>query len=623
MAGFQILVVEDERIIAKDIQNRLKRLGYFVPGVVASGEEGLKAAEMTHPDLALIDIRLKGDLDGIELAQQLRDRFEIPSVFLTAYADGPTVERAKKAEPFGYLVKPFDERELQTTIETALYNHRVGVKLRESEQWLAATLRCIGEGLIVTDEKGLVRLVNPVAEALTGCEGRNALGKELKEVFKLLEETTRTPMENPAAQVVRTGQQSERVAGVLVSKPGAERLVQANASPIRNPEGSVVGVVLAFWDITGQQRTHEALRASEERYRDLFENANDMVFSLDLQGRFLPVNKAAERITGYAREELLGMNLADLAASAHRDRVHQLVGEGIQDYSRGPIELEILPKHGDGRVLEVNSRSQLRQGRPEAIQAIGRDITERTQSQRRLAEQAQELARSNAELEQFAHIVSHDLQEPLRTVANNIELLATRYHGKLDLDADDFIGNALDGINRMMRLIRDLLACASGSAGGRDFRPTDCETVLEGVLGDLRTSLRSSGATLTHDPLPSVAADATQLSQLFQNLISNAIKFAGASAPRIHVSCERQAQEWVFSVRDNGLGIEPQDRQRIFMLFEPTQAGPGHPGAGIGLPICKRIAERHGGRIWVESQAGEGSTFYFTIPAGSSHQDRG
>lgn len=623
MVGPQILVVEDERIIAKDIQNRLKRLGYFVPGVVSSGEEGLKAADLMRPDLALIDIRLKGTIDGIELAQQLRDRFEIPVVFLTAYADGPTVERAKKAEPFGYLIKPFDERELQTTIEMALYNHRVGMKLRESEQWLAATLRCIGEGLIATDEKGLVRFVNPVAEALTGCEGRNALGKELKEVFELLEETTRAPMENPAAQVVRTGNQGERVAGVLVSKQGAERLVQANASPIRNPKGSVVGVVLAFWDITEQQRTHEALRAGEERYRDLFENANDMVFSLDLQGRFLAVNKAAERITGYAREELLGMNFADLAASAHRDRVHQLVGEGIQGHSRGRrLELEILPKHGDGRVLEVNSRPQLRQGQPEAIQAIARDITERKQSERRLAEQAQELARSNAELEQFAHIVSHDLQEPLRTVANCIELLATRYHGKLDLDADDFIGNALDGINRMMRLIRDLLAYASGSAGGRDFRPTDCETVLEGVLGNLRTSLQSSGATLTHDPLPSVSADATQLSQLFQNLISNAIKFAGASAPRIHVSCERQAQEWAFSVRDNGRGIQPQDRERIFMIFEPTQAGPGHPGAGIGLPICKRIAERHGGRIWVESQPGEGATFYFTIPAGSS-QDGG
>ena len=615
MAGSQVLVVEDERIVAKDIQNRLKRLGYFVPGVVSSAEEAIKAAELTRPDLALIDIRLKGAMDGIELAQQLRVRFEIPAVFLTAYADGPTMERAKKTEPFGYLVKPFDEKELQTTIEMALHNHRIGVKLRESEQWLGATLRCIGEGVIATDEKGLVRFVNPVAEALTGCDGREALGKELPGVFELLEETTRSRMESPAAQIVREGVLGGRVRGVLVSRQGAERLVQVNASPIRNPKGSVVGVVLAFWDITEQERTNEALRASEERYRDLFENANDIIFSLDPQGRFLTVNKAAERITGCTRQELLGMNFADLAAPAHWDRIRQMVGEGIQGNSRGHYELEILPKHGAGRVLEVNSRPQARQGRPEAIQAIARDITQRKRTERILENQARELALSNAELQQFAHIASHDLQEPLRTVANYMELLATRYHGKLDLDADDFINHALDGVSRMMRLIQDLLAYASGSTGGRDFRATDCEAVLADVIGNLRTSIESSGATVTHDPLPAVSADATQLNQLFQNLISNAIKFAAGSAPRVHVSCERNDEEWVFSVRDSGVGIEPQDRERIFMIFERTHADMRHPGTGVGLAICKRIAERHGGRIWVESQVGQGSTFRFTIPA--------
>jgi PAS domain S-box-containing protein len=615
MVGSQILVVEDERIIAKDIQNRLKRLGYFVPGVVASAEEAIKAVHLARPDLALVDIRLKGTMDGIQLAQQLRDSLEIPTVFLTAYTDEPTVERAKKTEPFGYLVKPFDERELQTTIEMALYNHRIGVKLRESEQWLAATLRCIGEGVIATDEQGLVRLVNPVAEVLTGCDGREALGKKLPEVLELLDETTRAPMESPAAQVVRKGSQGEHVRGLLVSRRGQEWRVQADATPIRNPKGALVGVVLAFRDITEQQRTNEALRASEERYRDLFENASDIVLSLDSQGRFVTVNKAAERITGYTRQELLGMKFTDLAAPAHADRVQQLIGEGIQGNRRAHYELEILTKPGEGKVLEVSSRPQSGSGSPEAIQAIARDITERKRTERILENQAKELARSNAELEQFAHIVSHDLQEPLRTVADHLGLLAVRYHGKLDLDADDFITNAQDGVNRMMRLVRDLLAYASGSAGGRDFHPTDCEAVLEDVLSNLRTSIESTKATVTHDPLPTVSGDGTQLGQLFQNLISNAIKFAGANAPRVHVSCERSPQERVFSVRDNGVGIQPQDRERIFTIFERSPADQNQPRTGVGLAICKRIVERHGGRIWVESQAGEGSTFYFTIPA--------
>ncbi|MCX9010579.1 MAG: ATP-binding protein [Candidatus Methanoperedens sp.] len=236
--------------------------------------------------------------------------------------------------------------------------------------------------------------------------------------------------------------------------------------------------------------------------------------------------------------------------------------------------------------------------------------------EKRVEEQTAELARSNAELEQFAYIASHDLQEPLRTVSGFTQLLAKRYRGKLDKDADDFISYIVDGATRMQKMIDDLLEYSRVGTRGKPFERTDLEAVFNQVLTNLKVSIEQNGAVLTHDPLPTVMADATQMVQLFQNLISNAIKFRKKDEPpRIHVSAERMGDEWVLSVRDNGIGIAPEFMGRLFQVFARGHASSEYPGTGIGLAICKRIVERHGGRIWAESEPGKGSTFYFTIPA--------
>jgi len=260
------------------------------------------------------------------------------------------------------------------------------------------------------------------------------------------------------------------------------------------------------------------------------------------------------------------------------------------------------------KFLVLNARRiQPETGQPMILLAL-EDISERKEIQR-------ELERSNRDLEQFAYVASHDLQEPLRVVTSFTQLLAKRYKGKLDSDADEFVAYIVDGADRMYRLINDLLAYARLGSHEAEFGATDCEAVLADALSNLGSAIEENGATVSHDPLPNVMADRDQLSRLFQNLLSNAIKFHAVDSPVVHISARRNEDEWLFSVRDNGIGIDPEHFERVFLIFRRLHGRSEYSGTGVGLAICRKIVERHGGKIWIESQAGKGSTFYFTMPA--------
>ncbi len=239
-----------------------------------------------------------------------------------------------------------------------------------------------------------------------------------------------------------------------------------------------------------------------------------------------------------------------------------------------------------------------------------------------LAQLAQDLERSNAELKKFAYVASHDLQEPLNQVANYVQLLEMRYNEELDEDAKEFISYAVQGVSLMQTLIDDVLAYSKVDTQAIAFQLTEVETALERALGNLRQRIAETGTIITHDPLPTVMAGSTQLMQLFQNLIANAIKFRSEQPPQIHVGAERLEDEWLFWVRDNGIGIDPKFSDRIFVIFQRLHTRDEYAGTGMGLAICKKIAECHRGRIWVESQLGEGATFYFTIPVGGRERER-
>lgn len=248
-----------------------------------------------------------------------------------------------------------------------------------------------------------------------------------------------------------------------------------------------------------------------------------------------------------------------------------------------------------------------------ANEALHAEIVERKQAEKEIKRYATDLKISNDELQQFAYVASHDLQEPLRMISSYLQLIEYRYKDKLDKDADEFIAYAVDGAKRLQNLIDGLLEYSRVGTKGKSFELVDCGFILEQALINLKVAIAESGTLITHDPLPTVLADSTQIVQLFQNLIGNAIKFRGKETLRVHISAELKENEWVFSLRDNGVGIESQYRERIFNIFQRLH-GREYSGTGIGLAICKRIAERHGGRIWVESEPGKGSTFYFTIP---------
>jgi PAS domain S-box-containing protein len=329
------------------------------------------------------------------------------------------------------------------------------------------------------------------------------------------------------------------------------------------------------------------------------------------------LNVQAEKQFGYRRDELIGQMVTNIiphgfaerliadSQRSEKDALEQQIGTGI--------ELSALRKDGSAFPIEI-MLSPLTSAEGVLITAAIRDISARKTAEKLLQEKIGELKRSNEELGHFADIASHDLQEPLRMVSSYTQLLARRYKGKLDADADEFIGFAVDGATRMQRLIQDLLIYSRVGTKGKELRDTSSEQAFQHAVTNLGVAIEDSGALVTHDPLPSVHADEVQLIQLFQNLVGNAIKYQKPGIPTVHISAARDGEnKWMFSVKDNGLGIEPQYFDRIFGMFQRLHKREEFSGTGIGLAICKKIVERHGGQISVESLPNEGSTFRFAL----------
>jgi PAS domain S-box-containing protein len=620
-------------------------------------------------------------------------------------------------------------------------------EIERSHGMLMTTFFSIGDAVITTDAKGNVTFLNPVAEALTGWSGTDAMGKALPLVFHIVNEHTRAILDSPVDKVLLEG----RTVGlanhtILLAKDGREIPIDDSGAPIRDGSGELLGVVLVFRDITERKRAEDSLASSNAKIRDVLESITDGFLALDQSWNFEYANAAAEKILGAPKEQIVGKtiwqhfpklmgsvveaNLRRVAAErtpthfdsfyppldawfefhaypsnesgiavylndiSERKRSEEAVKRSEQALrdSEARFRTAVLTmsdlvwtNSADGRMLGeqpgwsgfTGQRFEEYQGygwakaiHPDDAQptidewnqtvvlqkqfsfehrvrrydgvyrlfliravpvrnedgtirewvGVHTDITDRRAAEAEITNTNTLLRRSNADLEQFAYAASHDLQEPLRMVSIYSQMLKMKYEGKIDAEADTFIQFAVDGARQMDHLLRDLLAYSQATSDALEAASEAAANIsLEKALVNLNAAIKASEARLTHGDLPKVGMAEIHLVQLFQNLVGNAIKYRGTSNPFIHVDCRKDTVEWIFSVQDNGMGIEEQYLKQVFGVFKRLH-GKQYPGTGIGLAICQRIVDRYGGRIWVESAPGDGSTFFFTVPTERAHQ---
>jgi len=514
--------------------------------------------------------------------------------------------------------KPRRSPDLSATAERAALQEALEA-LRESEARFRAVIDSANEGILVYDSALRVTAGNAAAERIIGLPLSDMLGKAgFTSLLPCVREdgTPFVPEDRPTRITVRTG---KPLTGQIIGIVRGDRSVtwlDVNTGFLQRPgEREFYGIVSTISDVTARRQAERALRDSEERFRQTFQLAASGICEV-VDGRFVRVNRSLCEILGYTEDQLLGRTVKEVShpqdrdvTDAERTRIHA----GEVDSAR--FEKRYI--RADGTVVWCEIAIALVRapdGKPQYEIAVFDDVTERKQAEAALRTAHEELKRSNAELEQFAYVASHDLQEPLRMVSSYTQLLMRRYGDRLDGDAMEFTAYIVDGATRMKQLIEDLLAYSRVGTRGKELRPVQARAALDRALVNLRASMESADAQVTHDALPEVSADDTQLTQLFQNLIGNAIKFRKKDEPiRVHVGVQDAGAEWLFSVSDNGIGIEPQYYERIFMVFQRLHTREEYAGTGIGLAICKKVVDRHRGRIWVESALGKGSTFHFTL----------
>src|ERR1700722_1699778 len=481
--------------------------------------------------------------------------------------------------------------------------------LRDQEEKYRLLIDGVQDYAIFTlDPHGMVASWNAGAERIKGYRADEIIGKNFSRFY--LQSDIDQGKPKAELQIAAASGRSE-VEHWRVRKDGSRFWASVVITAARNSSGSLLGFSEISRDISERKET-------EAKYRGLLEAAPDAMVVVNHGGEVVLLNLQAEKQFGYHRDELVGQNVKNIIPEGFEERLiadgSRSAAEALAQQIGTGIELHGRRKDGSDFPIEI-MLSPLESTEGTLVTAAIRDITVRKDAETHLVKTVGELKRSNDDLQQFAYVASHDLQEPLRMVASYTQLLAKRYKGRLDSEADEFIAYAVDGSNRMQGLIQDLLAYSRAGTNGKALHEISSEKALKDALANLRATIQESGALVTQDSLPVITSDDTQLTQVFQNLVGNAIKYRSAEVPRVHVSAMKNGgKEWIFSVRDNGLGIDPQYFERIFVLFQRLHGRNEFAGTGIGLAICKKVLEQLGGRIWVESQLEKGSTFYFALP---------
>ncbi|MEG4801570.1 PAS domain S-box protein [Microcoleus sp. ARI1-B5] len=629
-SAIKVLVVDDQPSNLRLLSELLTAQGYQVYRAIC-GKLALKAAIAHCPDLILLDIRMP-EMNGYEVCRRLKatpETEEIPVIFLTVLDDINDKLQAFRVGAADYIAKPFQVEEVLARIDKQVGLQKLQQQLKEqnaqlqqSQSLLASILNSSLDGVaaysaVRNNEGNIVDfqwlLVNRAAEKISARSLNEIVGKHL---LAEIPQVRNSGLFDLYVSVVETG---ETVDQEFYYEHDRETSVWLHIVAVKLNDGLAV----TFRNITDRKRAEIALRESEERFRAIFEQAAVGIAKTALCGQFLRVNPGFCQIVRYAESELLQLHWQAIThpddIEADREYVRLLLSGEIQTFS---VEKRLICK--DREVCWANvtvSAMRDAEGTAQYLICAIEDISERKQVQELLqasldtqTRYAQELTRSNAELEQFSYVASHDLQAPLSTIAGYAQLLEKRCHNQLDAQGNKFIRNIVNSCGRMQALIDDLLEYSRVGISHKPFELIDCNQVFEDACANLQLAIRKNQASVTRGDLPRVRGDSFQLLQLFQNLIGNAIKYRSSEEPVVFLGASRQGNNWVFSVQDNGIGIAEQYHPRIFQIFQRLHTQKEYSGTGIGLAICQRIVDRHGGRLWVESEPDRGSTFYFSIP---------
>lgn len=502
----------------------------------------------------------------------------------------------------------FAERELFVcTLRDATERERAERAVRDSDAHKGAILAAAADPIVSIDADGRIGDFNPAAERAFGFQRSQVVGAEFADVLvpRPQRSAFRRKLRDVAEAQTSTATSAATASELPLLRHDGSEIVAA-LSLVRTETGTAPRIVAHVRDLS-ERDTHRAQELELEARIEAFAAAvPDALIEVDELRRVQSINPAGERLFGWRREEILGRGIGELLPAPYVDEHERLFQQN------GSADLVGLRQDGGTFPMHVAVSSFESSGR-RWFAWHARDVSAEKQTGLQLKERALELARSNAELEQFAYVAAHDLQEPLRMVASYTELLSKRYRGRLDKDADEFIAYAVDGARRMQYLINDLLNYSRVGTRAGAFEPVSLDQVVHEVLATLRFSIEEHRARVVADALPVVRADARQISQVFQNLIANALKFRSDTPPVIRITAEKSKDGWRFTVRDNGIGLDMEFAERIFVVFQRLHPRDRYPGTGVGLAICKKIVERHGGKIWVESKPGEGAAFHFTL----------
>lgn len=537
-------------------------------------------------------------LSGAFFARQITSSLSAAATAATAFGRGERFplagSRLKEADAFLAALEAARQSQEQLTRE-----------VKQNRDWLHTTLASIADAVIATDQAGRITFLNDVAARLTGWPQEDAIGRPLEDIFVIRNEETGEPTENPVAKALR----EERAVGLskhteLIRKTGEHIPIDDSSAPIRDEAGQVVGGVLVFRDISGRRRAEKELAASEHRSRTILESISDGFFLLDQEWRYSLINQTAERIMRKPVAELVGRSHWEVHPETVGTQVEVLYKKAVAE--RIPIRFENYYEPWDCWFDIAAYPSS------EGLSVYFRDITERKRTEAALL-------RLNEDLKQFTYAATHDLREPLRMIIIYAQMLER----KLETDGDEnhenlkgYLSHIVSGAKRLGRLIDGLLEFSRvGEVESTPLVPVNAQTALQEALDDLQIAISESRAEISSAPLPRVLATHVHVRQLLQNLIGNALKYRQRDVtPTISISVKGDGGSWIFAVKDDGIGIDPAHHGKIFVPFKRLHSSEV-AGAGIGLATCKRIVERYDGRIWVESQLGNGATFYFSLPA--------